>query len=463
MDQYPFASVIIVNFNGAHYLPTCLDALKLQTYPQHLFEVIVSDNGSSDGSIELIKEEYSWVKLLENGRNLGFASGNNVAIKEARGEYIVLLNNDTLPTTSWLENMVRAALQNDRAGIVTGHLQLFYDQIKLWFTTDTYSPQGDKRSLGVQIFQVDSGTERGIVQYLEGFYSEERNKNNEPFRWSKAKGIIGVPIPLGKEDWNLSLALAAKDNHRGKVKFRLYFDDTQICQIDVSGEKKIFHTIRMPKIICDSKTPVEQNTGSLIFRNGATRDRGTYVVNNELFFEDSVGQYDSFEEVFAACGASMLIKRDTLGQIGFFDDSLFMYYEDTDISWRARLHDWKVYYAPDALVRHIHCGTTQEWSPHFLYLTERNRLLMVLKNGSPRQVSRVWGGYLWRMVLIAWNVTRSIITLNPIWRKRASKLRIHLKVVCTLLLWLPTTLRKRYSLRRSSSVEYREIESWFVE
>ena len=462
-SEYPFVSIIIVNYNGAHYLPTCLDALRLQTYPQDFFEVFVSDNGSSDGSIELVKNDYPWVRLLDNRHNLGFAAGNNVAIQVARGEFIILLNNDTLPTPSWLENMVRVANQYDRAGIITGHLQLFYDQVKFSFKADAFSPQGDPRSLGVQIFRVDSGAERGIVQYLDGFYGEERNENGERFRWSQTEGVVGIPVPSGEGDWNLHLAIAAQNNSRGEVRFRLFTEDLQVCEIEVIGGDVQYHDIQLPKIVRQSKIPLEQNTGSIIFRNGTTRDRGTYVVNNELFFEEDEGQYGSIEEVFAGCGASMLIKRETLEQIGLFDDDLFMYYEDTDISWRARLCGWRVYYAPDAVVRHIHCGTTKEWSPHFLYLTERNRLAMVFKNGSPRQVLKVWGGYLWRVSLSGWNVVRLLSTSNPIWRVRASELRIHLKVLTKLLVWLPVLFQKRHAIRTSSTVEYHQIESWFFE
>ena len=65
--DYPFVSVIIVNYNGAHFLPACLKALQAQTYPQDKFEVVVSDNDSDDESLTLLNRDYAWVRVLENG------------------------------------------------------------------------------------------------------------------------------------------------------------------------------------------------------------------------------------------------------------------------------------------------------------------------------------------------------------------------------------------------------------
>ncbi len=104
--------------------------------------------------------------------------------------------------------------------------------------------------------------------------------------------------------------------------------------------------------------------------------------NNEALFEFDQGQYSNVEQVFAGCGAGMLLRNEMLTDIGLLDDSFFMYYEDIDLCWRARLRNWIVLYAPKAIVRHIHCGTMSEWSPLFQCFTERNRLAMVFKNGS---------------------------------------------------------------------------------
>ncbi len=88
-------SVIIVNYNGCKYLNDCITSLY-----KHLnnisFEIIILDNNSKDGSCEYIKTNYPEIKLIESNENYGFGKGNNEAVKKADGEYLLLLNNDTI-------------------------------------------------------------------------------------------------------------------------------------------------------------------------------------------------------------------------------------------------------------------------------------------------------------------------------------------------------------------------------
>ena len=88
-------SIIIVNYNTKELTRNCLRSVFEQTKDIR-FEVIVSDNGSSDGSVEMIREEFPQVVLLENGENLGFGRANNRGLKIARGKYVFYLNSDTV-------------------------------------------------------------------------------------------------------------------------------------------------------------------------------------------------------------------------------------------------------------------------------------------------------------------------------------------------------------------------------
>ncbi|MEM2618737.1 MAG: glycosyltransferase family 2 protein [candidate division WOR-3 bacterium] len=111
-------SIIVLNFNGKDLLERCLDSIKENTsYPN--YEVIVVDNGSTDGSQAMVEKRYRWVKLIKNKENLGFAKGNNIGIRAAEGDYILLLNNDTIIIQKdWLNNMVATAEEDPRIGIV---------------------------------------------------------------------------------------------------------------------------------------------------------------------------------------------------------------------------------------------------------------------------------------------------------------------------------------------------------
>ena len=93
-------SIVIVNWNGAHLLPACLDALQNQSRPAD--EVIVVDNASRDDSLNLLQRAYPWVRVLPLSSNTGLAGGTNAGIRASDGEIIVTLNNDTIATPDWL-------------------------------------------------------------------------------------------------------------------------------------------------------------------------------------------------------------------------------------------------------------------------------------------------------------------------------------------------------------------------
>ena len=121
-------SVIIVNWNGKHHLQECLDSLRQQTFRD--FESIFVDNGSNDGSVEFVKSVFPEVNLIELNYNSGFCEGNNNGIKKARGEYIVLLNNDTRVVPNWLESIVQAFSEQPEAGFCASKI-IYYNEPEL--------------------------------------------------------------------------------------------------------------------------------------------------------------------------------------------------------------------------------------------------------------------------------------------------------------------------------------------
>ncbi|MBI5145300.1 MAG: glycosyltransferase family 2 protein [Candidatus Omnitrophica bacterium] len=120
------ASVVVVNYNGAHLLEECLDSLLVQTYRD--IELILVDNGSSDNSCKLVKEKYaSRIKLIKNNNNTGFAQGNNIGIEESSGEFIILVNNDTKTDRECIEQLILAARTEDKIGMCAAKLLNYYN------------------------------------------------------------------------------------------------------------------------------------------------------------------------------------------------------------------------------------------------------------------------------------------------------------------------------------------------
>jgi GT2 family glycosyltransferase len=116
----PRVSILIVNWNGKHHLPECLDSLAGQTFRD--FEVVLVDNGSTDGSAALVRDGYPWVRLVELPENCGFAGGNNAAYARALGDCLVTLNNDTIAEPGWLAELTRVADAHPDAGMIASRI-----------------------------------------------------------------------------------------------------------------------------------------------------------------------------------------------------------------------------------------------------------------------------------------------------------------------------------------------------
>jgi GT2 family glycosyltransferase len=108
-------SIVILCWNDLKVISDCLRSIYSGTHST-TFEVIVSDNGSTDGSIAFIREKYPQVRVIENGENLRFSKGNNVGIREARGEYVLILNPDTIIHDGALDQWIEFADRHPEAG-----------------------------------------------------------------------------------------------------------------------------------------------------------------------------------------------------------------------------------------------------------------------------------------------------------------------------------------------------------
>ena len=134
-------AVVVPSWDGEEHLPACLDALAAQTL-EHL--AVVVDNGSTDGSVDLVRERYPHVRLVRLPRNRGFAGGVNAGIAaalDAGCELVALLNNDAVAEPGWLERLVAEADAHPEAGIV-GAKVLTWDGTHLDSTGDRYSLWG---------------------------------------------------------------------------------------------------------------------------------------------------------------------------------------------------------------------------------------------------------------------------------------------------------------------------------
>ena len=143
----PLVSVIIPNYNGERFLEPCLRTLEGQTFRD--FEVLLVDNGSTDGSIALVRERFPQVKVVAMERNLFFSKAVNEGIRLSKSPIVVLLNNDTEVEPQWLRELVGALEQDPQAGMATSKILLASRRDTLNSAGDFYTVAGVPGNRGV--------------------------------------------------------------------------------------------------------------------------------------------------------------------------------------------------------------------------------------------------------------------------------------------------------------------------
>lgn len=115
---YPLVSIVVLNYNGKKHLENCIGSVLKNSYPN--FEVLLVDNGSTDRSVQPVKDRYGAdprLKIIESNKNLGYSGGNNLGFEQSKGRYIVFLNNDTTVESDWLIHLVEALEHDSTIGI----------------------------------------------------------------------------------------------------------------------------------------------------------------------------------------------------------------------------------------------------------------------------------------------------------------------------------------------------------
>ena len=250
----PLVRVVVLNHNGGDITIDCLRSVLATRWPAPRLQVVLVDNASSDAVVARVRAELPVVRIIESERNLGFAGGCNLGMRDLKGaDYVALVNNDALVDPGWLTPLVDALERDPGLGAACP---------KVVFA------------------------ENGVI----------------------GNGVIdNVGVDLGR--W------------------------------------------------------------------GRGADRG--------HLEPDHGQFDVPVDVFAWCGAAVLLRRAYLEDVGTFDERLFLYCEDLDLAWRGRRRGWRYRTAPTSVVHHMHSATTIAGSPLQRTYNLRNALLVALRHAPP--------------------------------------------------------------------------------
>jgi hypothetical protein len=138
---FPKVIIIVLNYNGYDDTLECLESLKKLNYSN--YEILIVDNGSTDGSIEILKNAFPEITLIETGGNLGFAGGENVGIRRALAEgaeCIILLNNDTVADPEFAGKLVEVSKRDKKVGILCSKVYLFDKPEVIWYAGGSFNP-----------------------------------------------------------------------------------------------------------------------------------------------------------------------------------------------------------------------------------------------------------------------------------------------------------------------------------
>ena len=151
----PKVSIIVLNWNGKQYLETCLSSLEKQTCKS--IEIILVDNGSSDGSIEFVRNRFPGVVILRHDTNLGFAEGVNSGIRISKGGFIATINNDAEANEKWIESLVRVMESDKGIGCCASKMLRYYEREII-------------DSAGINVYQNGNAYDRGRDETDTGQY-----------------------------------------------------------------------------------------------------------------------------------------------------------------------------------------------------------------------------------------------------------------------------------------------------
>ena len=445
----PLVRVVVLSFDGGQMTIDCIESLLASEWPAERMEIVLVDNGSLDDVADRVRAGYPTVTLLEPLENLGFAGGCNLGMRLPGGhQYVALVNNDATVEPGWLRPLVTAAQSAPDIGAVSAKM-LFADRylgIEVSVPGAAKINRNDPRDLGIRVsaMRIDGVRADARVSFDEDFYGPElpnSEYDEEIARWSRARGSIRIAIEPGKPlPHVVSLRLSSPD-----LRVVTLTTETETRTLDI-GPGRTWFDVRLG----DEPFDVINNVGSNLYRGGFGGDRG--------FLQRDLGQYEQPAEVFAWCGGGVLLRRDYLDQVGLFDERLFLYYEDTDLSWRGRLQGWRYLYEPASVVRHRHAASSGVGSPVFRFYTERNRLLVLAKNAPARLAARAGLGEVRRFVrcMASAYILRPLRLQMPERHESAHRR----KVVSSYLRELPPMLRDRRCA--TPSVDRSSLMSWEV-
>jgi GT2 family glycosyltransferase len=345
---------VVVNYNGGDEVLGCLRALLASDWPSDCLEVVLIDNGSVDGSDARIEAELPAVRVVRSPGNLGYPAINQVTSDLTGVDLVAIVNPDTVVAPDCLRLLAAALDEDSRVGAACPLILLDGVYREVRFDLDGAS----RASLDLLAVDADRW-------HLTG--PKVRRRWHRGVAWTVGDGSV-----LRTTADRVSLRLRAQ--RPGRLVLTSGAERVEVAV----GRRPIDVSIG----VGGTAIEIVQNAGSVIGPHGVGLNRGYHQPDGSSF-EVPV-------DVPAWCGAAVLLRSAYLQDVGLLDPRWFLYYEDTDLSWRGLLRGWRYRYVPAARVSHAHSTTIGHGSAVYDVQHARNRILTVTKNAPAAEVVGTW-------------------------------------------------------------------------
>ncbi len=373
--------VVVLNYNSGDLLRRCLASVLASDWPSDSFELVVIDNASTDGSAAAASQ--AKVRLIQNDSNDGFGA-NNLALGDLdKVDVVVLLNPD-------------ATVEPDAIRILVEALR------------------GSDERVGAACPLITFDTPFASVPFEGDVLRVTTNGVDVPHH---AVGPARMQTTGDSSFWRLRPGATLR--------------------VAATSETVVVHGPKATtKVNASHGEVIIQNFGSDVDALGVGRNRGFHHA-----LPPSGDPINTTDAPFAWCGAAVALKASYLHDVGLFAPEFFLYYEDTDLSWRGQNRGWSYIAVADARVRHRHSANTGQGTKQTSVLQTRNRLLALTRNGTWWQSLRAFVRLDLTIVAL---IGRSLVRSN---NRDFGLARRHVDGVEKFVQRLPWAIRTRRQLR----------------
>ena len=360
--------VVVVNHNSGSLLKRCIEDLLAMDW-SGACEVVIVDSASTDDSLasvsHLLDHEHPRLRTIRLSENVGFGANNEALTDLKDVDWVALVNPDAFVPRNFASGLV-ASFDHPSIGAASPKI-LFDDRHRSLRATTGHGQ--DVRLTKVEIDGVDVFHRCHVLGA-----GAERIATSAGASWH-----------LGPSSDVLIPALGGDSESSGRATLFLQGTEPTTVVLRDAGHEPVAANVGSAEsaaqvTLSGSTTQYIQNAGSWVDANGIGGNRG--------YFEPDDGRFAESDDVFAWCGAAVMLRADYLNDVGLFDPDYFLYYEDTDLSWRGQSRGWTYRYTPDVAVRHRHSASTGQGSALTDVYQQRNRLRMLARNASAPVLAR---------------------------------------------------------------------------